>query len=225
MATDTTTTTTDESSLDELKKKLKYKSAIPFAMFICAFAAIFLVILLFYTIRYKQRIEEISRKILSGNQSNAAGYDHKLLLKQLSIIAAYTTIIYYAIKELKFIEIMVLLPCILFITLPFILQYVFDIYYIPTENPLVTFIFLIVTFNLWYAFSANVDEETFSEDSKALSVSVNMSVAFILLYILFKHHYKFSTRDSLFRAFGLTGASGVFMMSAPMYVYMPIEAI
>jgi hypothetical protein len=88
----------------------------------------------------------------------------------------------------------------------------------PIEDPMVSFIFLLVTFNLWYTFSSNIDENIFDDDAKAMNV--NMSVVLIFLYILFKHYYKLSTSDALLRAIALTGASGIFMVTAPMYVYI-----
>jgi len=216
-----------KSSLDKLKKQFdpKDKPTFAVAIFICVFMAILLVILLFHTLNYRRQLRELAQSTsssfitASGATFITAG-ELKQLLKSLVIIAIYAIIIYYTIKRLKFIEVALLLPCILVITLPFILRYAFEIYSTQMEDPIVLFIFLLVTFNLWYTFSSNVDEYIFDDEAK--SANINMSVVLIFTYILFKHYYKFSTSDALLRAITLTGASGIFMMSAPMYMYKPI---
>ena len=218
---------TKKSSFDKLKKQFDPKDEPTFAVaiFICVFMAMLLIIFFFHTLNYKRQLRELSQNAPS-NFINASGAtfmtvgELKQLVKSLVVVTIYAVIIYYVIKRLKLIEVALLLPCILILTLPLILRYMFEVYSIPTEDPIVTFIFLVVTFNLWCTFAANVDEEIFSEDSKALNI--NMSVVLIFTYILFKHYYKLNTSDALLRAIALTGASGVFMVTAPMYVYMPI---
>ena len=227
-----------KESLDELKERFKdKKSASPYAIFIVVFMTIFLLILLVYVTFYKQRIEDLSKQLFSGvkgfNYPGSNGYDIYKLLRQFIILGLYVPIIVFALNGLAFLEIVLLLPCILFITLPFMFRHVyginilyptiqrmFGIQQIPTENPAITFIFFLVTLNLWYVFSSSVDEALFSEDAKALSII--MSVVLIFLYILFKYHYNFNTSDAFFRAIGLTGASVVFMISAPTYEHIPI---
>jgi hypothetical protein len=215
------------SSLEKLKKKFdpKDKPTFAVAIFICVFMAILLVILLFHTLNYKRQIRELAQGTSSSfiNPSGATFItvgELKQLVKALAVISIYALIIYYTIKRLKFVEVVLLLPCILVITLPFIMKYVFEIYSTPMEDPIVLFIFLLVTFNLWYTFSSNVDEYIFDDEAK--TANINMSVVLIFTYILFKHYYKFSTADALIRSIALTGASGIFMASAPMYLYTPI---
>lgn len=214
-----------KSSLDKLKKQFEPKDKPTFAVaiFICVFMAILLIILLFHTLKYKRQLREMTQ-ISGSNFINASGAtfitadELKQLAKSLAVISVYAVIIYYTIKKLKLIEVALLLPCILILTLPLILRYLFEIHSTPVVDPIVSFIFLLVTFNLWYTFSSNIDENIFDDNAKALNV--NLSVVLIFLYILFKHYYKLSTSDSLLRAIALTGASGIFMISAPMYAYI-----
>ena len=219
------------SSLDELKKQFdpKDKETFAIAIFICVFMSVLLILLLFHTLNFKRQMRELALNISPSSSRytyTATGAtfmtvgELKQLFKSLVVIAVYTGIIYYTIKKLKLLEIALLLPCLIIITLPFILRYVFEIYSMPMEDPIVIFIFLVVTFNLWYTFSSNIDEDIFDDNAKALNI--NMSVVLIFTYILFKHYYKLNTSDALLRAIALTGASGVFMVTAPMYVYMPI---
>jgi hypothetical protein len=216
-----------KQSLDKLKKQFdpKDKETFAVAIFICVFMSILLILLLVQSFTYKRQMRESALKMSTSSSmyTTSATFmtvgELKQLLKSLVVIVVYAVTIYYIIKKLKPMDVALLLPCLLIITLPFILRYVFEIYSMPMEDPIVSFIFLIVTFNLWYTFSSNIDEEIFSEDSKALNI--NMSVVLIFMYILFKHYYKLSTSDALLRAIALTGASGVFMVTAPMYAYIP----
>ena len=229
------------TAVAELQTHFKDKETSYFAIFICVFMAIFLFILVLYIIYHTRIIRGLFgisktagpeqppdlKKLDNYKKINMAG-------KSLVVIGAYVAIMYYALNGLHFLEIMLLFPCILFITLPVILRYFLQIdtyvipafikrvgiQQIPTEHPVATFIFFLVTINLWYTCSSNIDEELFSKDAKALNI--NISVVLIFLYILFKHYYKLEWYDALLRACGLTVVSAIFMISAPMYAHIPI---
>lgn len=230
-----------EPSIAELQTHFKDKETSYFAIFICVFMAIFLFILVLYIIYHTRIIRGLFgiSKTAGPEQppdlKNPDNIEKSILAgKSLVVIGAYAAIMYYALNGLHFLEIMLLFPCILFITLPVILRYVLKIdtyvipafiervriQQIPTEHPVATFIFFLVTINLWYTCSSNIDEELFSKDAKALNI--NISVVLIFLYILFKHYYKFEWYDALLRACGLTVVSAIFMISAPMYAHIPI---
>jgi hypothetical protein len=60
---------------------------------------------------------------------------------------------------------------------------------------------------------------SYEVDVNLKTLSTNMSIILVLLYITFKYYYGHSRSDALIKSIGLTGASGIFMASAPMYAY------
>ena len=104
------------ASLDELKKQFKDKETSHFAIFICVFMAIFLVILVLYIIYHNRTIRDLAQIIKARGQlavlkdtfsdestsdqsSSAANiYDKKLLGKSLAVIGIYIVILFYAIS-------------------------------------------------------------------------------------------------------------------------------
>jgi hypothetical protein len=155
--------------------------------------------------------------ISNNNSFQMTGSDMKELLKVLAVIGFYTLCIFYSIKRLKATEVAILLPFIFILTLPPMMKYLFKIHSTPTEEPFVIFLLLVVTTNLWYTLS--YEGNVISDESK--SISINLSIIIVFLYMIFRYYYNNSTSEALMRTVALTGASGVFMVSAPMYAYIP----
>lgn len=160
----------------------------------------------------------ISSPILSNAPINFSVDNWKDVLKAVSIIAVYIVVIFYSVKELNVAELLILLPLLFILTIPPMFQYIFKglpiFSVMPIEEPFVLFLLTIVIANLWYMFSYEVDVNM-------KTLSTNMSIILVLLYITFKYYYRQSRSESLIKSIGLTGASGIFMMSAPIYAYIP----
>jgi hypothetical protein len=217
------------------RKNKKGNSTIAIIIGICAFAFFLISAFFIYTLSERKKdspsslIEIPKAGILTGgsnlgdstNLNNTSfqitGSEMKELFKVLAVIGFYIVCIFYSIKRLKVTEVLVLLPFIFILTLPLMLKYLFNVYSTPTEEPFVIFLLLVVTVNLWYTLS--YEGNVISDESK--SISINLSVILVFLYIVFRHYYNNSTSEALMRAVGLAGASGVFMVSAPIYAYFP----
>jgi hypothetical protein len=159
--------------------------------------------------------KDIGSFIITNASIDLSG--NKNLFKAFFMILIYAfVVINYSIKELNVAELVILLPLIFILTLPPMFKYLFDISSIvptiTTEEPFVLFLLTIVIANLWYMFSYEVDVNL-------KTLSTNMSIILVLLYITFKYYYGHSRSDALIKSIGLTGASGIFMASAPMYAY------
>jgi len=161
--------------------------------------------------------KDIGSSIFENTTFYVKGDERKELLKVLVAIVVYVVCIFYSVKDLSVTDIAILLPLIFILTLPMMFKHVFKMYSIPTEEPFVVFLLLVLTGNLWYTFSHG--DNVIDANSK--SISVNMSIIFVLLYIIFKRVYGNSTSEALMKSISLTGATGIFMISAPMYAYIP----
>jgi hypothetical protein len=161
--------------------------------------------------------KDIGSRIFENTTFYVRGDERKELLKVILAILVYNVCLFYIIKEMSVTAIAILLPLIFILTLPMMFKHVFKMYSFPTEEPFVVFLLLVLTGNLWYTFSHG--DNVIDANSK--SISVNMSIIFVLLYIIFKRVYGNSTSQALMKSISLTGATGIFMISAPMYVYTP----
>ena len=214
------------------RTKKKGNSTIAIVVWICGLTFLLLVFFFGYKILSRRKNSGVET-IVGGGSSNTlkiddsnisnnksfqiTGSEMKELFKLVALIGVYTISIFYSIKRLKVTEVLVLLPFIFILTLPPMMKYLFKIYSTPTEEPFVIFLLLVVTVNLWYTLS--YEGNVISDESK--SISINLSIILVFLYIVFRHYYNNSTSEALMRAVGLAGASGVFMVSAPMYAYFP----
>ena len=220
--------------LEELKKKFNTEDKPTFAaaIWICIMLFVFLVILSGIVINKRRIIKSSAERAstLTGNFFSdlvnpvmskydlLTDNDMKQFLKGMAFIAVYVLCIFYSIKKLDVIKVSLLIPLILITTLPLVLRYGFDLKYAPIADPLLSFLLVIVTGNLWYTFTS-IDETISNEDTKAFNI--NISIIFVFSYVLFKYYYNNDNTDTLFRTFMLTGACGIFMVSAPMYAYTP----
>jgi len=157
--------------------------------------------------------KDIGSWIINNTSFNLSGDKKKEIFKALFIILIYAfVVINYSIKELNVAELVILLPLIFILTLPLMFKYIFNVYEMTTEEPFVLFLLTIVIANLWYMFSYEVDVNL-------KTLSTNMSIILVLLYITFKYYYGHSRSEALIKSIGLTGASGIFIVSAPIYAY------
>ena len=132
------------------------------------------------------------------------------LFQALTIIALFITSMYYTINSIEGVTDQVILSIFLLITtIPLIFRYVYKVSWPKSEPAIALVILYSLIANMWYVFTSK-DEDI---DASFRAVNINTCVIFILTYYYNSLFYNEPVKECLYKAFAISGTSGVFMVT------------